>query len=122
VIWPRFDGKVIQIDTGIAAYYGGHVGYLEINSDGLFAGYPNGKVKLPENESERVPYLEQVIALSPDNTHLQKMLARLTAPAPEGGGDKAPAAGADKGNMATDIDAEAASEKTAKLPICGISQ
>lgn len=118
VIWPRYDGKVIQIDTGISAYYGGHVAYLEITDEGLFSGYPNGKVKLPENEAELVPYLEKVIALSPGNTHLQKMLARLTTPAVENGADQA---GADKGAMATDIDAPAVDD-TEKLPICGISQ
>ena len=121
VIWPRYDGKVIQIDTGIAAYYGGHMGYLEINSDGLFAGYPDGKVKLPETEEDLVPYLEQVIALSPGNSHLQNMLNRLQAP-PATAVNEADQAGADKGPEATDIDAEAAGEQPAKLPICGISR
>ncbi|HMB60818.1 MAG TPA: hypothetical protein VKN35_12965, partial [Xanthomonadales bacterium] len=70
-----------------------------------------------------VPYLEKVIALSPGNTHLQKMLARLTAPPVDTGADQVGAdqAGADKGAMATDIDVPAVDE-TEKLPICGISQ
>jgi len=47
IIWPRYSGRVIQIDTGISAAYGGHVAYLEITPQGLSAGYLAEKIELP---------------------------------------------------------------------------
>jgi len=32
-IWPRYSGQVIQVDTGMSAFYGGHVGWLEETKD-----------------------------------------------------------------------------------------
>jgi hypothetical protein len=80
VIWPQYGGKVLMIDTGIARVYGGHLGYLEITPEGLFGGYRNGKVPLPSNESELIPYLEKVIALDPGNAYLQQRLEKLLHP------------------------------------------
>jgi len=81
VVWPTYDGKVLMIDTGISRVYGGHVGYLEITPEGLFGGYPNGKIQLPSSQSELIPYLEKVIALDPDNAYLQERLEKLRHPA-----------------------------------------
>jgi hypothetical protein len=110
VIWPRYDGKVVMIDTGIASAYGGNVAYLEITADGLFAGYPSGKLPLPSNDGELIPYLEKVIAMDPDNRHLKKRLKQLQHPAaPEPLEEESEAVG------------EMASEPE-PVPICGISQ
>jgi hypothetical protein len=112
VIWPRYDAKVVMIDTGIASAYGGHVAYLEITPDGLFAGYPNGKLPLPSNDADSIAYLEKVIAMDPDNPYLQERLEQLMHPAvPE----PLPADTLDAGEVAIEPEAEAA-------PICGISQ
>jgi hypothetical protein len=81
VVWPLYDAKVIIIDTGIAAAYGSHLGYLEITPDGLFAGYPNEKLPLPDTDEGRVAYLEAVIAQDPDNPYLKRRLQQLTEPA-----------------------------------------
>lgn len=83
VIWPRYDGRVIQIDTGIGEAYGGHVAYLEVTGEGLFAGYPGGRIPLPQNDEERIAYLEKVIALQPGNAQLQRRLDELQAPPAE---------------------------------------
>jgi hypothetical protein len=80
VIWPQYEGKVVMIDTGIARAYGGYIGYLEITPDGLFAGYANGKIPLPTAEADQITYLEQVIALHPQNPYLQERLERLRHP------------------------------------------
>ena len=113
-IWPRYSGQVIQADTGMSAYYGGHVAWLEQNKDGLQAGYPSGKVRLPSDDAQRVDYLKQVIALQPDNAALKTELSALEH-APNGkDGD-------------TNKTTETAQEGTglanapAALPICGIS-
>jgi hypothetical protein len=81
VIWPRYDGKVLMIDTGIARAYGGHIAYLEITPEGYFAGYPMGKLELPMNDDDLVAYLEQVIQMYPDNPYLQERLEKLMHPA-----------------------------------------
>jgi len=80
VIWPRYDAKVVMIDTGIARVYGGHIGYLEITTDGLFAGYPNGKLPLPQSDTGSIAYLEKVIAMDPENPYLQERLEQLMHP------------------------------------------
>lgn len=102
VIWPRYDGKVVMIDTGISKAYGGYVGYLEITPDGLFAGYPGGKLPLPSSDDGAIAYLEQVIQLDPGNRYLQQRLDRLRQPPapasaepPQGAAADEPAAGAE---------------------------
>ena len=113
VIWPQFDSKVVMIDTGISRHYGGYVGYLEITPDGLFAGYPNGKLPLPSSETDSIAYLEEVIALNPGNPYLKKRLGILQHPAvPE-------SVEPDGQEAAADAVAQA-QEKP--IPICGISQ
>lgn len=81
VIWPNYDGKVVMIDTGIASAYGGYIAYLEITPQGLYAGYPGGKLPLPADETEVIPYLEKVIVMSPGNPYLQERLEQLRHPA-----------------------------------------
>lgn len=124
IIWPRYDGRVIQIDTGISSVYGGHVAYLEITPAGLYAGYPNGKVKLPADPSGLLPYVEQVAALDPGNTHLTDLQKTLSTPAGDSGAPAVEAA-VDQGAMATDPAAGAVENKQGEsyvLPICGISE
>ncbi len=89
VIWPRYDARVIQIDTGIAAHYGGHPAYLEISADGLVAGYPTGKVPLPASDAERGDYLSRVIALQPENSALKRFRERYQSPPEQAGGESA---------------------------------
>lgn len=111
VIWPRYDAKVVQIDTGIARAYGGYLGYLEITPAGLFAGYSNGKISLPSAEADLIPYLEKVIAMNPDNPYLQERLEQLQKPAiPE----------VSDGDASQQV--ELVIEPEVKpIPICGIS-
>jgi hypothetical protein len=112
VIWPRYDGKVVIIDTGISRAYGGYVAYLEITPEGLFAGYPKGKLPLPSNEADSIAYLEKVIMMDPDNPYLQERLEQLLHPAvPE-------PLEADSGQLG-DIAPEPEPEP---VPNCGISE
>jgi len=117
VIWPRYEGRVIMIDTGISSAYGGRVAYLEITPEGIFAGYPSGKIPLPTGDDDRIAYLEKVVAQSPDNPYLRQRLQLLREPPPP------------PEEPATDTDAAAASNAGAaaeedvaeRMPICGIS-
>ncbi len=96
VILPRYDSQVIQIDVGLSAYYGGNLGYLEITGDGVFAGYREGKIRLPDDDAGLPAYFAQVMALDPENAELKKRLADMMAPSPAG---KAPAAAGDREDM-----------------------
>ena len=118
VIWPRYGGKVVQIDTGIAGAYGGYVGYLEVTPDGLFGGYPRGKVALPRGDEDVIAYLEQVIRLAPDNPHLQRRLERLREPAaPEPSAQEQEPAESEEG-----VDVPPPQTAQREIPICGIAQ
>jgi hypothetical protein len=119
-IWPRYSAQVIQVDTGMSAFYGHHVAWLEETKDGLYAGYPSGRIKLPSDDAGRVDYLKQVIALQPENAGLQKQLSALEHAAPGNGGDTNKTVETTKGGTDTDH-ANAPAAPPAALPICGIS-
>jgi len=133
VIWPRYDGRVIMIDTGIGSAYGGHVAFLEVTPEGLFAGYPGGKLPLPMGADGQVAYLQQVIAMDPDNRFLQQRMQALTAPAPEPvatakAGESAPvddggdsAGNAESGETGQPETDAATAPVADPMPICGIS-
>jgi len=123
VIWPRYDGKVILIDTGISEAYGGHVAYLELTPDGVFAGYLSGKLPLPQAGDDRLAYLGQVAELNPENPSLRKRLQTMRAPpaaAPEAvptGGEQADAASAGEGeDEGADVGADAGAREDAEAP------
>jgi len=113
-IFTRYDGAVIQIDTGLSKAYGGHPAYLEATAEGLFAGYPEGKIALPVNDTDRSAYLQQVIAMYPSNGDIKMLLDKITTDAAE--------------SPATEPDSEQTGEAaspampTAQMPTCGISQ
>jgi hypothetical protein len=77
VVWPRFDGRVVLNDTGLAKYYGGHNAFLEITSAGAVAHYGEQSLPLPTSNAERIDYLKQVVALNPANAHLQSRLQKM---------------------------------------------
>jgi hypothetical protein len=85
-IKPRFDGRVIMIDTGMAAHYGSHKASLAIE-DGVYSVVHRGtKFELPFGGDELIAYLEQVMALEPDKRRLEALITYLKegpAPVPE---------------------------------------
>ncbi len=83
VVWPRFDGRVVVNDTGIAAYYGSNDGYLELSGDSAWAGYGDRKLELPVADEDRIAYLREVAGFKPDNKALQDRLREMLAPAVE---------------------------------------
>ena len=80
VVWPRFGGRVVVNDTGIATYYGSNIGWFEQSGGKAYAGYEDRRLELPVTEDNRIAYLEAVIDFKPDNQYLQERLAELTAP------------------------------------------
>lgn len=113
-IWPRYAGQVIQVDTGMSAFYGSHVAWLEATKDGLYAGYPSGRIRLPSDDAGRVDYLKQVIALQPGNAGLQTQLSTLEHASQGNDGETTKATETAQGVTAP-------ANAPAALPICGIS-
>lgn len=105
IIWPRHHAGVVMVDVGMAAYYGGHIAWLEVRDGELFAGYPSGLLELPLDDAGRLGYLERVMEMQPDNSHLRLRRDRLMAPAPEEGIDSP--------------DASAEEAPGLREPICG---
>ena len=83
VVWPRFNGRVVVNDTGIAAHYGSNDGYLELSGDSAWAGYGDRKLELPVADEDRIAYLREVAGFKPDNKALQDRLREMLAPAVE---------------------------------------
>lgn len=76
-IRPRFDGKVIMIDTGMAAHYGSHKASLVIDA-GVYSVIHRGHdFRLPFGGEELMVYLEQVMALETDKRRLQAFINKL---------------------------------------------
>lgn len=117
VVWPRLDGRVVMIDTGISAAYGGRIGWLEATPDGLFAGYRGGRLPLPLDDGQRPGYLDAVIALDPGNEALVRRREALQA----GLLEARVAPGADEGPPPAGGPAEGAAPPVAAAPICGTS-
>ncbi len=118
-IFTRYDGAVIQIDTGLSKAYGGHPAYLEATAEGLFAGYPAGKVPLPSADSERAAYLRQVMALYPGNGDLQILLDRVLEQETR---QQTAAANAEQASEQAGEGEAPPAMPSAQLPTCGISQ
>jgi len=88
IIWPRHHAGVVMVDVGMAAYYGGHIAWLEISDGKLLAGYPDGLLELPLHDEGRLSYLERVMEMQPENTHLRLRREKLLEQAPQDGIDK----------------------------------
>ena len=70
VVWPRFDQRVVANDTGIAAYYGAHIGTLELTEKGATAIYGEQRIPLPVSNDGREDYLRAVIEADSNNDQL----------------------------------------------------
>lgn len=121
-IFTRYDGAVIQIDTGLSKAYGGHPAYLEVTPEGKFAGYPAGKVPLPASDADRPAYLQQVIALYPANGDLKILLEKITAPPPEPAAEPPAQATGSNLNQEQAGDEKSPAAPVSQIPTCGISQ
>jgi hypothetical protein len=73
-VWPRFDGKVIAIDVGLSAVYGGPPACLIIEKGTPYTLHRGTKLAIPLGGDIR-PYLEAAAALDPPDSRLRKYLA-----------------------------------------------
>jgi hypothetical protein len=76
-IFPRFDGKVVMIDVGLAAAYQGPPAALIIENDTAFALHRGTRLDLPLG-GDLLPYLKAAAALDPVPSKLQAVIDKLS--------------------------------------------
>jgi hypothetical protein len=86
-VTPRFGGQVVIIDTGISAYYGGHLASLLIEDGTATAIHGDHRLALPTNTGEVLPYFEALAAEMPENARLAAHIEVLSNPPIESGTD-----------------------------------
>ncbi|MGE0554836.1 MAG: metallophosphoesterase [Gemmatimonadales bacterium] len=77
-ILPRLGAKVIQIDVGLAKYYGGPPACLVIERGVPYALHRGELVPLPQ-DGDVLGYLKQVAALEPPDSRLAQYVGQLEA-------------------------------------------
>lgn len=78
-VLPRFGGKVVLIDVGLAAYYGGRLACLIIEGGELFALHRGKKLPLPVGDQPVEPYLREAAALDPQPSPIDQFLQAKSA-------------------------------------------
>lgn len=80
LVMPRFGGRVLAIDVGLARVYGGPPAALILEGRQAFALHRGKRLALPEGEGEPVlRYVQEVAALEPDPSRLKGLIGRLEA-------------------------------------------
>jgi hypothetical protein len=78
-ILMRFDGRVIMVDVGIAAYYGSSLANIVIEDGMLQVMHRGTLVPLPGPDVPIQAYLERVAALEPAGSRLRKYVDSLNS-------------------------------------------
>ncbi len=76
-IVPRFGAKVLLIDTGISAHYGGQLGSLLIEGNNPIAIQRGERLEVPEGGEELLPFFKSVLELEPDSGQLRMKVESL---------------------------------------------
>jgi hypothetical protein len=75
-IMPRFQGRVILIDTGISAFFGGSPAYLLVENSKIFAVHRGTPLELPMDNAGIARYLNAAAALDPPDSQLRRVLSK----------------------------------------------
>ncbi len=79
-VLPRFGGKVIQIDVGLAAYYGGRQACLLVENGEMFSIHRGKRLRLPlGGDEELLRYLQEAAALDPEPSPLAPRIEQVEA-------------------------------------------
>jgi hypothetical protein len=73
---PRFGGRVIVIDVGLSAFFGGPPAYLLVENSKFYAVHRGKQLDLPMDGSNLNQYLRQAEALEPPNSPLRRLLSK----------------------------------------------
>lgn len=74
---PRFGGRVVQIDVGLSAAYGGRLACLVIEGDAAYVVHRGTRLELPNEEDGLLDYFEKAAALDPSPSPLAARIARM---------------------------------------------
>ena len=78
LVFPRYDGRVVQIDVGLSKYYGGPPAALVLEEGKAFALHRGKRLPLPDSDGEPLlRYVRDVKALEPDPAKLDALLSKL---------------------------------------------
>jgi hypothetical protein len=75
-VLPRFSGKVILIDVGLSASFGGPPAFLLVESGKYYAVHRGRRLDLPVDGRDVTPYLRAAAALDPPDTALRRSLSK----------------------------------------------
>jgi len=77
---PRYGGKVIVIDVGLTAVFGGNRACLVVERDGLYAIHRGQKIPLPTGgNGDFLAYLKKCVSLEPAGSSLAKFASGVEA-------------------------------------------
>jgi hypothetical protein len=76
VILPRFEGRVICIDVGLARVMNGPFAYMVVENGDYFAVHEGRRLSLPLNGQSRNGYLGAALLADPGNDRLRSLVER----------------------------------------------
>lgn len=79
-IKPRLDSRVVIIDVGLAAYYGGNNGFLLYEGGVLYGVHRNHKTRLPDNDQGLLEYLDDVASQLADRRAINIQIEAIRNP------------------------------------------
>lgn len=77
-IVPRFQGKVIAIDVGLSAFFGGPPACLLVEAGKYYVMHRGQKVDFPADGAGLADYLRTIEALEPPDSQLRRALKKAT--------------------------------------------
>jgi hypothetical protein len=82
-VLPRFGGKILIIDVGLAAHYGGAFAALDITGDEISAIVRGARLDIPSGgKDEIIEYLSTAAALEPSPAKIESYIDTLMNPEP----------------------------------------
>jgi hypothetical protein len=75
-VLPRFQGKVILIDVGLSAFFGGPPAFLLVEGGKYYAMHRGMKLELPVDGGNLRGYLSAAAALDPPDSALRRSLSK----------------------------------------------
>ncbi|MBL4571753.1 MAG: metallophosphoesterase [Gammaproteobacteria bacterium] len=79
-IVPRFEGRVLVIDTGLSSYYGGFLASLLLENGEATTLQRNQEIPVPNTKAGLLPYFERIAELEPRANALQVRIRNLASP------------------------------------------
>jgi hypothetical protein len=80
LIFPRYGGRLVEIDVGLARAYGGPPAAFVLEAGGAFALHRGRRLPLPDGDGEPLlRYAREVAVLEPDRSRLAGLIARIEA-------------------------------------------